>query len=545
MREGSDLADLEDGGEEAQEEISEEPEEPGAAVTARVLEGSAFILASRLVNAVSLFVVSVTLARYLGTDEYGLIAIALGVAGMLEVVGALGMNTGAARYIPYYKARSEDGDIRRVISINITAKIGMALMLGALLYISAGLLQDFFDKPIEPLMEIAAIVLALNILGGAFQGILRGYQRMAAMAVANVVRDVVWAVTAIGLVVVADLGPEGALWGMVAGAIIWLIISLVILVQVLRSDPPEDPHLVNRYDRRVVMALVTFGIPVLLSKLLFMVFDWTGTYVIAYFGTVEDVSIYNIAFGIVAIPLILIKAIGVAMLPAMSQAYGEERLGLMRTLWGGSLKLIDSLFMPLTAMLMVLAAPTILLIYGMDYVPGALSVLILAPYLLVRPTGLMSTQILAAMALQKLIFKVNMVSVGYNIAMSIILVPMIGIEGAALAASSAFIINSVLMYHYARRESGVDVDNGAMTILLVGSAIAMVVAGGVFLVTDLLGQGIFALLVRLAGAGLLGLGAYLLYYRRVTVFSKDEMENVMAVAKHSRLAGLILRILRI
>ena len=542
MREGSSLGDMEDEREEAQEEISEEP---GAAVTARVLEGSAFILASRLVNAVSLFVVSVTLARYLGTDEYGLIAIALGVAGMLEVVGALGMNTGAARYIPYYKARSEDGDIRRVVSINITAKIGMALMLGALLYISAGLLQDFFDKPIEPLMEIAAIVLALNILGGAFQGILRGYQRMGAMAVANVARDIIWAVTAIGLVVVADLGPEGALWGMVAGAIIWLTISLVILVQVLRSDPPEDPHLVNRYDRRVVMALVTFGIPVLLSKLLFMVFDWTGTYVIAYFGTVEDVSIYNIAFGIVAIPLILIKAIGIAMLPAMSHAYGEERLGLMRTLWGGSLKLINSLFMPLTAMLMVLAAPTILLIYGIDYVPGALSVLILAPYLLVRPTGLMSTQILAAMALQKLIFKVNMVSVGYNIAVSIILVPMIGIEGAALAASSAFIINSVLMYHYARRESGVDVDNGAMTRLLVGSAIAMVVAGGVFLVTDLLGQGIFALLVRLAGAGLLGLGAYLLYYRRVTVFTEEEMENVMAVAKHSRLAGLILRILRI
>ncbi|NOQ54326.1 MAG: oligosaccharide flippase family protein, partial [Thermoplasmata archaeon] len=116
MRGGSSLVDPEDDGEEVQEEISEEP---GAAVTARVLEGSAFILASRLVNAISLFVVSVTLARYLGTDQYGLIAIAIGVAGMLEVVGALGMNTGAARFIPYYKARSEDGDIRRVISINI------------------------------------------------------------------------------------------------------------------------------------------------------------------------------------------------------------------------------------------------------------------------------------------------------------------------------------------------------------------------------------------------------------------------------------------
>jgi O-antigen/teichoic acid export membrane protein len=232
------------------------------------------------------------------------------------------------------------------------------------------------------------------------------------------------------------------------------------------------------------------------------------------------------------------------MLPAMSQAYGEERLGLMRTLWGGSLKMINSLFMPLTTMLMVLAAPSILLIYGMDYVPGALSVLILAPYLLVRPTGLMSNHILAAMAHQDIILRVNLMSVGYNIAMSIILVPMIGIEGAALAASSAFMINSLLLYHYAHQKAGVEFDNIVMTRLMVGSAIAMVVAGGLFLVTFPLGQGFLSLLVRLAVAGLLGMGAYLLYYRRVEVFNEDEMKNVVAVAEHSRVAGIILRILR-
>ncbi|NIP34471.1 MAG: hypothetical protein GWN18_06000, partial [Thermoplasmata archaeon] len=59
-------------------------------------------------------------------------------------------------------------------------------------------------------------------------------------------------------------------------------------------------------------------------------FDWIGTYVVAYYGTVSDVSIYNIAYGIVSIPLVLIKAIGIAMLPAMSRAYGQERMGLMQ-----------------------------------------------------------------------------------------------------------------------------------------------------------------------------------------------------------------------
>ena len=519
------------------------PVESGPSVTARVLHGASFILASRIINAASLFIVSVTLARYLGTEQYGLIAIALGMAGMLEVVGALGLNTGSSRYIPFYQAKGRGEDVRRVIYINVTTKIGMAVMLGALLYIAAGFMADLFDKPVEPLVQIAAIVLALNVLSGAFQGILRGFERLPLMALANVVRDVVWSVTAITLVVVADMGPEGALWGTVAGAIMFLVLSLVGLAVALRSEVPERGRLENRYDRKVLMALITFGIPVLLSKLLFLVFDWTGTYVVAYFGTVEDVSIYNIAFGIVAIPLVLIKAIGVAMLPAMSRAYGEDRLGLMRTLWGGSLKLINSLFIPLTAMLMVLAAPAILLIYGVDYVPGAMAVLILAPYLLVRPTGITSNHILAAMARQDIIFKVNMASVAVNIGMSIVLMPAIGIEGVALAASCAFILNSLLLYHFARTKAGVEVDHGAMGKILAGAVMAMAVGAGVFWATEFLGQDFVFLFMRLGAATLLGLGLYLVYIRRVHIFTEDEMENVRSVAEHSKLAGLILKTL--
>jgi O-antigen/teichoic acid export membrane protein len=508
-----------------------------------VLHGSAFILASRLINAASLFVLSVTLARYLGTELYGLIAIAVGVAGMFEVVGALGLNTGATRYIPYYRAKSREDDLRRVISINITAKVGTAILLGALLYISAGLLQDFFDKPIEPLMQIAAIVLAINVLGGAFNGILRGFQRMLVMAGVNIVRDIVWAATAIGLVVVADWGPEGALWGIVAGGVVWLVISLVVLLVVLREEVPERGHLEDRYDRKVLVALVTFGVPVLLSKLLWMVFDWTGTYVIAYFGTVDDVSIYNIAFGIVAIPLVLMKAISVAMLPALSQAYGEERMGLMQTLWGGSLKLINSIFMPLAVMLMVMAAPAILLVYGHDYVPGAMAVLILAPYLLVRPTGIMGNHILAAMAHQDLILKVNLVSVAINVSLSIAMVPAIGIEGAALAATIAFTFNSLMLHHYAYKKADVSVDHTATLRLLAGSMLAMAVTVGVFLLTQPLGEEFVPLFIRLAAGAMLGLGSYLMFVRRIRIFTDDEMENVRAVAKHSKLAGMILKLL--
>ena len=439
-------------------------------------------------NAASLFVVSVTLARVLGPDEYGLIAVALGLAGILEVLGSFGINEGATRFIPYYQARGEDGNVRRVISINITLKLGMAVMLGAFLYITAGLWADFFDKDAEALMQIAAIVLGFNVVGGAFHTVLRGFERLLLMAVANVVRDVTWMVVAIGLVVGAGWGVEGALWGTLAGAVVFLVIAGVGMVVVSRTELPGGEVLERRYDRRVIYELVVFGVPIVLSKIMFKLFDWIGTYVVAYFGTVNDVSVYNIAYGIVSIPLVLMKAIGIAMLPAMSRAYGQDRLGLMQTLWVGSVKLIDSLFMPLAAMLMVLAAPAILLIYGDGYVPGAMSVMILAPYLYIRPTGVMSNHILAAMGHTDLILRVNLTSMVVNVALSILLMPMIGIEGVALAVTIAFYVNSLHMYHYAHARAGVRVDPGAITRILAGSAMAMTVAGVLFYVTDPLGS---------------------------------------------------------
>jgi O-antigen/teichoic acid export membrane protein len=360
------------------------------------------------------------------------------------------------------------------------------------------------------------------------------------MALANVVRDVTWTVSSIGLVVVADMGPEGALWGTVAGAVVYLLITLVGMVVVLRTRLQGREELTDRYDRRVVWALVTFGVPVLLSKLLFKVFDWIGTYVVAYFGTVSDVSIYNVAFGVVMIPLMLMKAVGIAMLPAMSRAYGEERLGLMRTLWVGTVKLIDSLFMPLAMLLMVLAAPAILLVFGEGYVPGAMTVMILAPYLLARPTGVMSTHILAAMARQDLVLRVNVASVVLNLVLSILLMPRVGIEGVALAATIAFVTNSALMYHYARAHAGVAVDQVALTKILAGSVLAMAVAGGLFLLTGPLGEAFLPLLARLAASSIIGLGLYTIYIRRVRLFTEDEMDNVRSVAERSRLGGLIL-----
>ncbi|NIS19520.1 MAG: hypothetical protein GWN39_05905, partial [Thermoplasmata archaeon] len=177
------------------------------------------------------------------------------------------------------------------------------------------------------------------------------------------------------------------------------------------------------------------------------------------------------------------------------------------------------------------------------YTPGAMAVLILAPYLFVRPTGVMSNHILAAMGHTGLILRVNLISMVVNIAMSILLMPRMGIEGVALAATVAFYTNSLLMYLFARSRAGVRVDHVAITKIMAGSAMAMAVAGAVYYLTDPLGEAFLPLLVRLAAATLLGLGVYIVYIRKARLFTADEMDNVRSVAEHSRLGEIILRML--
>jgi O-antigen/teichoic acid export membrane protein len=501
------------------------------------------MLAARVINAVSLFVFSVAMARTLGTDRYGLIALAVGVAGIFEVVGALGMNTGATRYIPFYQARGEEDDVRRVVSINVTAKLGASVMLAVLLYLLAGLLADFFDKPVEPLMRIAALVLGLNILGGALQGLLRGLQRLGAMAVSQASRDVVWLGTSLGLVVFSDWGPDGALWGYAAGAAVWVVVLTITTALGLRADVPSTRPLKRRFDPRVTKALITFGVPVLLTNLLFLIFEWTDTFVIAFYLPTEDLSVYNVAFGVVSMPLVLTIAIGMAMLPAMSQAFGAGRMGLLRTLWGGALKIVDLVLYPVAMLLLVLSAPVVVLLYGEAFADAAVPLSMLAVWLFFRPTGALSGQLLASMALQVLVLVANLVAVVLNVVLCIALVPEFGIVGAASATTTSFFVNAVIMYNYARKHGEVRLDWRGKGLTIAASLLAAVIAAALFVATAPIGEEPVGLLIRLVVAAGVALGAYIGAIRALRVVSEEELEDIRTVAERSNLVKLVLRFL--
>jgi len=518
------------------------PASDGVELTAKVVHGTAVMLAARVVNAACLFAFSIVMARSLGRDEYGLIALAVGLAGILEIVGDMGMNTGAARYVPYHQARGEWDAVRRIVSINLASKAATAVLLGALLYLLAGLFAGFFDKPIDPLLRIAALVLALNVLGGAAQGLLRGFQRLGAMSVANAVRDAVWLGASVALVVGGGRGVEGAVWGYAAGALAWAVVNLAAFSRGARAEVPARGPLEERYQGAMALALLTFGVPVMLTNLIMMVIEWASTFVIGYHLDVRELSVFNVAYGMVSMPLVLTQAIGWAMLPAMSHAYGQGRSDILRGIWQSSVKLVDVVLFPIAALLLALSAPGVGLLYGTEYSAAALPLSIMAVVLFFKPVGVICLQMLAAMAMQLHILRAIVVSLVLCTALNLALVPLWGIEGAALSATATFVVNSVLLYSVARSRGGVAMDWRGTGLTVASSLAAAAAAAGTFLATGALGGGEAALLARLAPAGLCALAVYVLLIRGLRVVGGDELERMRAVGERSALVRWVLRI---
>ncbi|MEM4267167.1 MAG: hypothetical protein QW404_03885, partial [Candidatus Nanoarchaeia archaeon] len=54
----------------------------------------------------------------LGTDNYGMITLAISFVSVLAVLATLGLNGGVLRYVPFFKSRDDEKKVRGVITFS-------------------------------------------------------------------------------------------------------------------------------------------------------------------------------------------------------------------------------------------------------------------------------------------------------------------------------------------------------------------------------------------------------------------------------------------
>lgn len=230
-----------------------------------------------------------------------------------------------------------------------------------------------------------------------------------------------------------------AVGGLVAGYIAGMVLSILINTRFLRLS-------FSRYKLTHVKALFTFSFWTFLSSGGSLIFSYADTILIGLFMTQGDVGVYRLAFQLASVSSIIVTAFHTTLYPRISQWHAENSLPRIETALSKALTYCLLLAIPITAGGILLSRQLMYFLYGESFISGADVLIILLFVQIANIFMFLFTMSLNAMDKPRDSFMVTSLSAVLNIFFNILLIPVLGIAGAACATLLTMTVNALLAY---------------------------------------------------------------------------------------------------
>lgn len=337
----------------------------------------------------------------------------------------------------------------------------------------------FFHMPEEGAWSVAILTLSLipSAFSGSVSALLFAYERMSLPAGIGVITsglNVALGVSSIFL----GLG----IVGLSLSALITTLITALIFRRILRRDFPwVSASLIKpaRVDLGMMRGLLVVGWPLMLNSLLVGLFFKVDQFVIgAQPNGSTEVATYQAAYSFLNFVLLISPAVTLALFPRMSRHAATDRPRLHAE-YSFALKMLLVIAVPIVA-LTVWFAPLFIYVLAGDnpgyrtQSPLALQILIFfLPFSFIN--GL-TQYVLIALDLQRLITRAFGITVVFNVAANLLLVPILGINGAALTTILSELVLMTPFLVWTGREIGaVPLVSVALKPVLAGLAVGVAV----------------------------------------------------------------------
>ena len=367
-------------------------------------------------RAASLLVVPIY-TRFLSTADYGVIDLLTIAGNLILLTVAFEIAQAVARFLP-------EGDEEHRVAVASTAllfSVGMYALFAVVATIAApGIRSALLGGAATDLTVRLAVV--ATVLNGVFQltsGVLRFQLRPSQFAASSLVSSLGAIGLGVLLVAVARLGVDGFFVGQIIGGLVGVAMTLAFSRGLYR--PSFDPTRLR--------AMLRFSVPLVPSSIGVFVFLFIDRLAISQLMSVSDVGVFGIGYRLAAAVTLISFGAQMAVTPLVYARHQDpgtpaalERI--FRYYVGGAaiLGLGLSLFAP--EILMVLTTPSY---FGAaTVVPLLVPALILANLYVFMP-GLGIAKRTTWFAI------INLSGAALNVALNFLLIPRMGIVGAALA----------------------------------------------------------------------------------------------------------------
>jgi lipopolysaccharide exporter len=388
------------------------PKKPRS-LTANVRSGAIWNIASTMLLRLGSIGITAIVARLLGPHDFGVFAVATTVFTIVSAFGEFGVTSCLAR---------ADLDVDALAPTLWTVSLATSLIMAGVLYefalpIAANLGSPDAARPVQ----VMALVL---VIWGA-----------SAVPTAQLVRDFrqdkLFLANAVGfipsmvvLLVLAKHG-NGAMafaWSRVVGQVLSFA---VVMLSVPKLHLPGMA-------RGALSILFKFGLPLACANFVGFVLQNVDYALIGRFIGPVMLGTYVVAFNAASWSSALLGGmLNMVSLPAFSRVKHDAIM--LRAAIGDGLRAVMLIAAPMCTLLMVLARPIVLTLYGGRWASAALVLSILSFYGLISIVGVLFSNMLAALGLSKFVLTIQLIWLAALFPAMYIGVRQHGIVGAAIA----------------------------------------------------------------------------------------------------------------
>lgn len=419
----------------------------GSSLKAVFFRGAAGSLVVQVAGTAIGFVVQVCLARWLGRDAFGDYVIATAWLSVLVLVGKSGMDTAALRFVAAYRGREEFGKLRGFLTRSHQIVLLSSAVIALLAAGGVGALAQHIRSGLLAVLLVAWALLPVHALLELSAACMRGLQRVViAQLPVRIVRPLLLLAGVALLVVLRESTPTAAqaMGAHLAAAAAALAITLLglwyFLPQQLRETPPEFET--RHWCGVAVPLLFISGMHVVLGQTdLLMLGALRGSAETAVYGAAVRVATL-VGFGLLAVNMM------VAPMIADLHARGDVRQ--LQSVTGFAAWGILAFALPVTVLL-VGAGPWILGLFGPGFREGYAPLIILLGGRLLGALAGSVGFLMSMTGHQREAAKILGVALVVNVSLNAVLIPWIGIAGAATATATTVVLWNSLMLAYVVR----------------------------------------------------------------------------------------------
>jgi O-antigen/teichoic acid export membrane protein len=406
--------------------------------------GAAFLI--RVASAALVYLTQVLLARWMGSFEFGVYVYVWTWVLLLGGVVDFGLASSAQRFIPEYLGLKRFDLLRGFLSGSRWLVVALATLWALIaaggIWLAGAWVHSYEVIP----LFIACACLPLFTLGRAQDGIARSFDWInLALMPAYIVRSVLL-IGAMAALYALKLPTDAVTAMLAAVATTWITVLGQTLVMNRRLKQKVAPG-PKAYLPRVWLAV---SVPIFMVEGFYLLLTYADVIVLQQYRPPEEVAVYYAAAKTLALVAFVYFSVSAAVAHKFSEYHISGNKAELSAFLADTIKWTFWPSLAATIVILALGKP-LLWLFGRQFVDGYYLMFILAVGPLARATVGPVERLLNMVGEQRACAVVYAAAFFTNIALCVVLIPLFGVAGAALAVSGAMILESVLLFAVTRQ----------------------------------------------------------------------------------------------